>query len=150
MGNHYVVKIPIRTGEPEKVVSKESMDKNHFAVRAQGRQTVHVYFSQTEPLTSCVAKITIRDGEEIKHKIIAQGASFFNPKDKWDEMTGKRKAFGKMKENLGSEKPTLVFYGDGLTSYTICELAQYPRVSEKLLPTEREFEKAFFEWMKEN
>jgi len=49
---------------------------DHFVVKVQGKQTVHVYFAQTAPLTACVAKITIRDGEEVKHRVIAQGSSF--------------------------------------------------------------------------
>ena len=124
------------------------MDKNHFAVKVEGKQKVDVYFAQTAPMTSCVAKITIRDGEEVRHIVVAHGEAIHNPKDAWDAMIGKRKAFGKMKDNLSF--PVIETCGTFSFRGMIYHAAVQTKYYGKPLPTEREFERAFYEWMKEN
>jgi len=128
------------------------MEENHFVVKAEGKQKVDVYFAQSAPLTSCVAKITTRDGEVVKHRVVAHGETIHNPKDKWDELVGKRKAFGKMKENLPFpiqlvENTSFVF--NGIEFNVVGSVEHEDGRKEKPLPTERDFERAFYEWMKE-
>lgn len=112
------------------------MDKepNHFVVRAKGCVPVDVYFAQTLPLTSCVAKVILRNGKEEQHVVIAWGESFYNPKDEWNSELGKQKAFGKMKSDR---------------IWCLCSLSLVIAGRIIAIPHVKDFERAFYEWMKE-
>jgi hypothetical protein len=106
-------------------------EPNHFVVRAKGCVPVDVYFAQSAPLTSCVARAILRNGKEEQHVVIARGESFYNPKDEWNSELGKQKAFGKMKSDR---------------SWFLC-----PLVMDGVfvaIPAIKDFERAFYEWMK--
>ena len=127
------------------------MNKNSFVVKASGKKQVRIYFAQAEPLTACVAKITEREGEEVKHTVIAQGYAIHNPKDKWDELTGKQRAFGRMKadcfssENVFTTTTTTMVEGYcGMLGKIECIV----NFGNDSIPTEHEIEHAFYEWMK--
>lgn len=132
------------------------LNKDHFVVKSIGKTPVHIYFSQTHAMTSCVARIAEKNGKALKFLVLASGESFFNPKDIWNEFVGKQKAFGKMKENLFTNYvPNFLYSYDVVFGVVTCivgngiqKMASTISTKGDKYPSEKEFEHAFWNWYK--